>query len=53
MRGIPVDRRADLEKHFFPAFRVEDLEGARWQRVPDPDWPNPAGKPLLDVTTAG
>lgn len=25
-----------------------DLAG-RWYRVPDPDWPHPKGRPLLDV----
>jgi DNA-binding transcriptional regulator YdaS (Cro superfamily) len=24
----------------------------RWQRVPDPDWPHPAGRPCIDVARA-
>jgi hypothetical protein len=49
-RGIPVDRRASLEQHFYPRFKVEDIaDGTRWVRVPDADWPNPMGRPLRDV----
>jgi len=29
---------------------VEELRpDVRWHRVPDPHWPNPAGRPLIDV----
>lgn len=32
---------------------VEELRpDVCWHRVPDPDWPNPAGRPLIDVALA-
>lgn len=31
------------------AVTVEELRpNARWRRIPDPDWPHPEGRPLLD-----
>lgn len=47
---VPADRRAHLERHFYPAVTVEAMgDDVHWQRVPDPDWPHPAGRPCIDV----
>lgn len=49
-RVTPADRRPSLERHLYPRVKVEDFgDDVRWQRVPDPDWPNPAGRPCIDV----
>lgn len=49
-RGVPPERRPDLELHYYPRFEVEQIkDGARWVRVPDPSWPHPGGRPCLDV----
>lgn len=29
----------------------ELLPETLWHRIPDPDWPHPAGRPLIDVAT--
>lgn len=50
---IPPLRRADLERAMYPKVTVEALgSDVRWQRVPDPDWPHPDGRPCLDVAAA-
>lgn len=52
---IPPERRPAVEKERYPAYTVELLSEALgdkatvWRRVPDPAWPNPAGRPCLDV----
>lgn len=47
---IPPGRRADLERAFYPRVSVEALgKDVTWHRVPDPEWPHPDGRPLLDV----
>lgn len=47
---VPADRRPQLERHFYPRVTVEALgTDVRWQRVPDPDWPHPNGRPCIDV----
>jgi hypothetical protein len=52
---IPPERRPAVEKERYPAYTVELLSEAlgdtetAWRRVPDPAWPNPAGRPCLDV----
>ena len=47
---IPAERRAQLERKMYPLITVEQLGAdVRWQRVPDADWPNPAGRPCIDV----
>ena len=48
-RPIPDHRRPAIERETGVA--VEDLGNGdvHWQRVPDPDWPHPAGRPCIDV----
>lgn len=48
-RGIPADRCPSIERHTEGRVPVEELRpDIRWVRVPDPDWPNPAGRPCHD-----
>ena len=47
---VPADRRPQLERHFYPRVTVESLgSDVQWQRVPDPLWPHPEGRPCIDV----
>ncbi len=47
---VPVDRRPGLERALYPEWSVEDFgSDANWQRVPDPNWPHPGGRPCIDV----
>jgi hypothetical protein len=47
---IPAERRVDLERVAYPKFWVERAgDDVRWQRVPDPEWPHPDGRPCIDV----
>lgn len=48
-RGIPPDRCPIIEQHTDGRVPVEELRpDVRWVRVPDPAWPNPAGRPCHD-----
>lgn len=43
---------AAIEQASVGAVTVEELRpDIRWHRIPDPNWPHPAGRPLVDVTT--
>ncbi len=47
---VPAERRVDIERATYPAFSVEDMgSDVMWQRVPDPTWPHPGGRPCIDV----
>lgn len=47
---VPPDRRPSLERELYPRVKVEDFgDDVRWQRVPDPEWPHPGGRPCIDV----
>ena len=49
-RGIPPDRCPDIERATKGAVTVEQLRpDVVWQRVPDPAWPHPDGRPCVDV----
>jgi DNA-binding transcriptional regulator YdaS (Cro superfamily) len=49
-RGIPAERRPAIERALYPRITVESFGvDVRWQRVPDPDWPHPGGRPCIDV----
>lgn len=47
---VPPDRCPAIERATNGAVTVEQLRpDVRWQRVPDPDWPHPDGRPCIDV----
>lgn len=49
-RGIPADRCPAIERATSGAVTVEVLRpDAAWSRIPDPAWPHPAGRPVIDV----
>jgi DNA-binding transcriptional regulator YdaS (Cro superfamily) len=49
-RGIPADRCPAIERATLGAVTVEVLRpDAAWSRIPDPAWPHPAGRPVIDV----
>jgi hypothetical protein len=46
----PADRCPDIERAMAGKATCEQLRpDVRWQRVPDPDWPHPQGRPCIDV----
>lgn len=48
---VPPEHAAQIELLESGNVTVEQLtRGVRWRRVPDPKWPNAAGRPLIDVT---
>lgn len=49
-RRIPADRCVELERRFHPRVSVDDLRpDIPWERVADPGWPHPGGRPCLDI----
>ncbi len=41
----------DIERETEGVVPVEEMRPQdTWVRVPDPNWPNPAGRPLLDLS---
>jgi len=49
-RGIPPERCPAIERATQGAMHVETLRpDVRWSRIPDPTWPHPAGRPVIDV----
>jgi DNA-binding transcriptional regulator YdaS (Cro superfamily) len=49
-RGIPADRCPAIERATSGAVTVEVLRpNVAWSRIPDPSWPHPAGRPVIDV----
>jgi DNA-binding transcriptional regulator YdaS (Cro superfamily) len=50
-RQVPADRCPAIERATKGAVTCEELRAdVRWHRVPDAEWPNPAGRPLIDAT---
>lgn len=50
---LPIERCPALERALNGAATCEQLRpDVRWVRVPDADWPHPAGRPLADVAQA-
>jgi hypothetical protein len=48
---VPVDRRPDMERAFYPLISVEAMgDDANWYRVADPSWPHPSGRPMRDLS---
>lgn len=49
-RGIPPERCPIIERATSGAVPCETLRpDVRWSRIPDPTWPHPAGRPVIDV----
>ena len=49
-RAVPCARCPDIEDATKGAVTVEQLRpDVVWQRVPDPAWPHPDGRPCVDV----
>ncbi len=49
-RGIPPERCPAIERATQGAVAVETLRSdVQWSRIPDPAWPHPAGRPVIDV----
>jgi DNA-binding transcriptional regulator YdaS (Cro superfamily) len=49
-RGIPADRCPAIERATDGRVTCEELRAdVAWQRVPDPAWPHPEGRPCIDV----
>ncbi len=47
---VPPDRCPHLERAAAGRVTCEQLRpDVHWQRVPDPDWPHPGGRPCIDV----
>lgn len=47
---IPPDRCPDIERSTEGRATCEQMRpDVRWQRVADPDWPHPQGRPCIDV----
>jgi DNA-binding transcriptional regulator YdaS (Cro superfamily) len=48
---IPTDRCAQIERATEGAVTCEEMRpDVTWVRIPDPEWPHPLGRPLLDVS---
>lgn len=46
----PAERCPDIERAMGGKATCEQLRpDVRWQRVPDPHWPHPNGRPCIDV----
>ena len=47
-RPLSAERCPEIEAA--TGVRCEELRpDVTWHRIPDPDWPHPAGRPLIDV----
>lgn len=49
-RPVALDRCPSIERSTLGAVPCEALRpDVAWARIPDPDWPHPAGRPVLDI----
>lgn len=49
VRQVPAERCPTIERATSAAVTCEELRAdVRWHRVPDPGWPHPQGRPLID-----
>jgi hypothetical protein len=49
-KRVALDRCPAIERATQGAVTVEVLRpDAAWSRIPDPSWPHPAGRPVIDV----
>ncbi len=47
---VPPDRCPTIERATAGKVTCEELRpDVRWQRLPDPAWPHPQGRPCIDV----
>jgi len=52
-RPIPNDKCPAIEKACNAVVACEDLlPDLNWIRIPDPSWPHPGGRPVLDFIVA-
>lgn len=52
VKNAPRQRAPDIERFTNADVTVEEmLPGLAWIRIPDPGWPHPKGRPLLDVSS--
>lgn len=50
IKRVPVERCAVVESFSGGAVTCEILRpDVAWSRIPDPSWPHPAGRPVIDV----
>lgn len=53
IRPVAVDRACTIERATAEAGSMVDVHTLRpdvaWSRIPDPTWPHPAGRPVIDV----
>lgn len=53
VRGVPLMQCAAIELATAAGVTVEQLRAdICWLRVPDPDWPHPAGRPCIDAASS-
>lgn len=46
----PLERCAAIEQAFGGSITCEQMRpDVTWHRIPDPTWPHPAGRPVIDV----
>lgn len=49
-RKLPAEHAPSIERATAGRVTCEELRpDVHWQRVPDPDWPHPGGRPCIDV----
>lgn len=52
-RPVPEHRCPAIERALEGRVTCEDLRpDVAWSRMPDPDWPHPQGRPVIDVARA-
>ncbi len=50
LRRVPLERCPAIERATHGATLCESLRpDVCWARIPDPTWPHPAGRPVIDV----
>lgn len=52
-RPVPLDRGPAIERATDGVVTCEELRPDEpWRRIPDKNWPNPKGRPVLDFAAA-
>jgi len=52
-RPVPLERCPDIERATNGQVTCEELSPLQpWHRIPDPTWPHPDGRPVLDFAAA-